>query len=283
MLNTVGYIGYGFVGKACERAFRYNSEAIIIDPKHSTTTWDEFALYSPRLTFISLPAPTLDDGSIDASLIYTVFAKLEEIKYPGLVVLKSTLPPKIVYDLYEKYGSEPSLKKAGTLRYLYSPEFLRETTWEKDAIEPSQVIIAGNYIDYLELVEIYQNHSHIRYTRYIHAEYKMAAMVKYTINCFLATKVTFMNQVQQLFQDQIPYNQPEVWQEFTDMLSNDIRFGHSHLKVPGPDGNFGYGGTCFPKDMKAFAGFDEKERLSIVRDAIEANTKIRLTGDGKLS
>lgn len=196
-------------------------------------------------------------------------------------MLKSTLPPAIVTDLYQKYATEPAFNKVGTLRYVYSPEFLRESSWEKDAVEPSQIIIAGNYVDYTELVDIYKKHSHVSYTRYVHTSYAMAAMVKYTINCYLATKVTFMNQVQQLLHDTIGLSQPELWQDFTDMLSNDIRFGNSHLKVPGPDGNYGYGGTCFPKDMKAFAGFDEEGRLSIIRDAIQANTKLRLTGDGK--
>lgn len=280
MLKAVGYIGYGFVGKACERAFRYNSEAIILDPKYSETTWDEFALYQPRLTFVSLPAPTLEDGSVDASLIYTVFKQLNDIKYTGIVVLKSTLPPAVVEDLYDLYGSEPALNKVGTLRYIYSPEFLREGSWEQDALAPSQVVMAGNWLDVTELTEIYKNHSHIRYTRFVHTDYHTAAMAKYTINCFLAIKVTFMNQIYQLYSDvtgEKPHS--EMWDAFAEILCNDPRFGHSHLKVPGPDGKFGYGGTCFPKDMKAFTGFDENQHLSIVRDAIVANTKLRLTGN----
>ena len=51
--------------------------------------------------------------------------------------------------------------------------------------------------------------------------------------------------------------------------------------MPGPDGQFGYGGTCFPKDVKAMIGFDTENRLSVLREAELANTKIRLTGDNK--
>lgn len=284
MLKTVGYIGYGFVGKACHAAFKHNTEAIIIDPKHSETTWDEFALWQPRLTFVAINAPTLDDGSVDASAIYGVFQQLADIKYTGLVVLKSTLPPSIVDDLYVKFAKDGTMGKQGFLRYIYSPEFLREATWEDDAINPHSMILAGNFHDCKELEEMYKNHSHIpKHCRFFLTNYDEAALAKYTINTFLAMKVTFMNQIYQVYTDgqggKEPH--PEMWKHFTDMLSADMRFGQSHLKVPGNDGQYGYGGTCFPKDIKAFIGYDKKERLSVLREVEQANTKIRLTGKPK--
>jgi UDPglucose 6-dehydrogenase len=285
MLNSIGYIGYGFVGKACHKAFEHNSEAIIIDPKHSETTWDEFALYRPRLTFVSINAPTLDDGSVDASVIYTIFQQLADIKYDGLVVLKSTLPPNIVCDLYDKFAIDGTMSKSGFLRYIYSPEFLREAQWEKDAISPALMILAGNFHDCKELEMMYKNHSHIpQYCRFFLTNYDEAALAKYTINAFLAMKVTFMNQIYQVYADGQEGKEPhpEMWKAFTDMLSADLRFGSSHLNVPGPDGQYGYGGTCFPKDMKAFIGYDKNERLSLLREVEEANTKIRLTGSGQI-
>jgi len=74
---------------------------------------------------------------------------------------------------------------------------------------------------------------------------------------------------------------PETWKVFTDMIAADMRVGQSHLQVPGPDGQFGYGGTCFPKDVKAFIGYDKNNRLSILREVEQANTVMRLTGAGK--
>jgi UDPglucose 6-dehydrogenase len=284
MLKSIGFIGYGFVGQACHRAFKHNTEAIIIDPKHSETTWNEFAMWQPRLTFVSLPAPTLEDGSVDAAAIYAVFQQLADIKYDGLVVLKSTLPPDIVHDLYVKFGHAKIFNKTGPLKYIYSPEFLREANWEKDAVEPVMMILAGEFLECKEVEEIYKNHSHIgRYTRFFFVDYKEAAFAKYAINTFLATKVVFMNQLYQLYADMYGKSpiHPETWQAMMDMLSADTRFGHSHLQVPGPDGNFGYGGTCFPKDVKAFVGCDKNERLTILREVEHANTQIRLTGDGK--
>jgi UDPglucose 6-dehydrogenase len=89
-----------------------------------------------------------------------------------------------------------------------------------------------------------------------------------------------MNQIYQVYADGQEGKEPhpEMWKAFTDMLAADMRFGTSHLKVPGADGQYGYGGTCFPKDMKAFIGYDKEERLSVLREVEQANTKIRLTG-----
>jgi UDPglucose 6-dehydrogenase len=283
MLDSVAYIGYGFVGKACHRVFQHNTRPIIIDPKYSDTTIKDLEIRQPRLTFVCINAPTLEDRTVDASVIYTVFQQLADIKYDGLVVLKSTLPPDIVHDLYEKFGKGRAPKKEGALRYIYSPEFLREQHWEKDALNPAHIIVAGDYFDCIQLEELYKNHSHIRYVRFRLVDYKTAALIKYSINAYLASKVVFMNQLHQLYLDAygVESMQPESWKEFTDILADDSRIGLSHMDVPGADGQYGYGGGCFPKDVKALIGYDKKERLSILREAELSNTKIRLTGPGK--
>jgi len=282
MLRSIAFIGYGFVGKACHKAFEHNVEAIIIDPAYSTTVISDLQIKPPPLIFVAINAPTLDDRTVDASVIYNIFEQLSLIKYKGLVVLKSTLPPNVVHDLYVKYGLDPILKHNGTnghLRYVYSPEFLRESSWEKDAVDPDMIVMAGNFHDCKELEDIYRKHSHIKHTRYFILDYKEAALLKYTINSFLASKVVFMNQIYQLYSDMYESpTHPETWKSFTDVLSGDQRFGFSHLSVPGNGGQFGYGGTCFPKDMKAMIGFDKHGRLSVIREAEVVNTKIRLAG-----
>lgn len=276
---TLGFIGYGFVGKACHHVFKFNSEAHIVDPRYSTMTIDQLVEINPKMIFVSINAPTLDDRTVDASAIYTVFEQLAELNYKGIVVLKSTLPPDIVHDLYEKYAISPTLDKTGELRYVYSPEFLREQYWEEDAIHPRMIILAGEYSDCKEVQTYYKRHSHIKQTQYRFIDYREAALMKYTINAFLASKVVFMNQIYQLYCD-IYGKKPQfdTWDEFTNILSMDPRMGTSHFEVPGPDGLFGYGGTCFPKDVKAMIGFDMNNRLSVLRESELANTKIRLTG-----
>jgi len=192
------------------------------------------------------------------------------------------LPPNIVHDLFVKFGCDPLLNKVGPLRYVYSPEFLREATWELDAVNMNFMILAGNYQDCKELEKIYVYHSSIPpYCKFHYADYREASLAKYAINTFLATKVSFMNQIYQLYVDTYELDHPplpETWKFFTNILSDDKRFGGSHMQVPGPDGNYGYGGSCFPKDVKALIGFDKHERLSILREVELANTKIRLQG-----
>jgi len=281
MLEYVGFIGYGFVGKACHKAFEFNVKPIIIDPKYSERSINDLVTHNVPLTFISINAPTLEDRTLDTTSIYNVFQQLADIGYTGLVVLKSTLTPDIVQDLYRKFGKDSTMKKDGPLRFIYSPEFLREAHWEKDAISPSMIIMAGNFFDCRELEDIYKKHSHLKgYVRFYITSYDTASLIKYTINSYLANKVVFMNQLYQLFADidgKLPHK--EVWNEFTEILATDPRFGHSHLDVPGSDGKFGYGGSCFPKDVKAFIGFDKNNRLSVLRETELANTKIRLMTD----
>jgi UDPglucose 6-dehydrogenase len=283
MLRYTAFIGYGIVGKSCHKAFEHNTEPIIIDPKYSNMTIADLPEYECKLTFVAVNAPTLDDGSVDASDIYTIFEQLAAIRYDGLVVLKSTLPPDIVHDLYMQYGSEPALNKVGTLRYIYSPEFIREASWEKDATNQQFMIVAGNLEDFDALKELYKFHSCIpTYCRFFHADYREAALAKYTINSMLAMKVAFANQVYKLYSDMYGRAPHQAdWSGFTDMISADTRIGNSHLQVPGLDGQFGYGGSCFPKDVRAFIGYDKNNRLTILREVEEANTLMRLTGESK--
>jgi UDPglucose 6-dehydrogenase len=283
MLKYTNFIGYGIVGESCHRAFEHNTEAVIIDPQYNSNTIQSIDIHKAHLTFVSINAPTLADGSVDASVIYSIFQQLADIDYKGIVVLKSTLPPDTVYDLYVKYASDTINNKVGPLRYIYSPEFIREKHWQLDAISPAFMILAGEYRDCKDLETLYRNHSQIStYCRFHLTDYKSAALVKYSINSYLATKVVFMNQLYQLYHDMHNSGIGELhstgWDEFTRMLALDLRLGNSHFDVPGLDKNYGYGGSCFPKDIKAMIGFDGNERLTLIREADLVNTKIRLTG-----
>ena len=269
MLRHVAYIGYGFVGRACERVFKDNSDSITIDPKTSPGyTYDHIHRLRPALTFVSVPAPTTGDGSVDASAIYEVFGKLNDLQYTGLVVLKSTVPPAIVRDLREKFPE---------LDYVYSPEFLREAHWEEDALKPRLIVIGGSSRNCFKLKEYYQKHSAVWGIAHYHfTNFEQAALVKYTLNSYLAMKVVFMDQLKSTFHDAIPGATQENWEDFTDILGSDSRFGDSHMQVPGPDGKLGYGGSCFPKDVRAMLALDKNEHLTLLKEASIVNTKLRL-------
>ena len=71
-------------------------------------------------------------------------------------------------------------------------------------------------------------------------------MIKYMNNCYFATKVSFMNEMYQIA-DSCGVD----WDMAVEGFVRDGRIGHSHMSVPGPDGKFGFGGSCFPKDIQA--------------------------------
>ncbi len=274
MLKCIAYIGYGFVGRACHKQFEHNAESIIIDPKYTDNKVIDLHLTNPELVFVSINCPTLEDGTVDANDVYTVFLELSQIEYAGIVVLKSTLPPKIVQDLSMAFPS---------LNYVYSPEFLRQEFWEFDCISPDQIILAGNETDCRILEKLYIQHSNVlladtRFT--IMNSYSQASLIKYTINAYLASKVVFVNQIHDLFHDMNSPVGPDdaSWHNFADILSQDSRIGYSHMQVPGNDKQYGYGGACFPKDIKAMLKFDKNQRLTMLQETEIVNTKIRLKG-----
>ena len=97
---------------------------------------------------------------------------------------------------------------------------------------------------------------------------------KYTINSYLASKVMFFNEVHNLFKKS---GTDENWENFIDAVSSDSRIGRSHMKVPGPDGRYGFGGACFPKDTQALYNYslDEESPLKILKKVIDLNNHIR--------
>ena len=98
--------------------------------------------------------------------------------------------------------------------------------------------------------------------------------MKYTINSWLATKVVFFNELKELHE---LGSSMVSWEQFTDMLSRDERIGNSHMTVPGPDGEKGFGGHCFPKDTEALLNYANKKniKMSVLRKAVSTNKKIR--------
>ena len=106
-------------------------------------------------------------------------------------------------------------------------------------------------------------------------KHETAEMVKYFTNCFLATKVTFANQMYEICQASgIDYD------KVVEYALYDQRIGSSHLAVPGPDGDLGFGGHCFPKDLSAMVAFAKSNDadsglLNAVQSANESYRNVR--------
>ena len=135
-------------------------------------------------------------------------------------------------------------------------------------------ILGGKWRDCETVEKAYVKHSSVKTVPTFKTDLIRASLIKYTINSWLATKVSFFNELYQLHSN----SETKVpWETFTEMLSQDKRIGDSHMKVPGPDGEIGFGGHCFPKDTKAFLYYAKlkKADLSILKSAIDKNNKLR--------
>lgn len=261
----LGIIGAGFVGGSVIAGFNKNVDQFVVDPKHNDNTVKDLVNFNPPIVFLCVPTPEKKDGDVDVSFAKSVLKELASEKYTGIVVIKSTITPKHL----------TKFKKAHSdLRLVYNPEFLTEANAHEDFKNPQMQVLGGRWKD-CELVEkAYVKHSSVRICPTFKTDLITASMLKYTINSFLATKVTFFNELYHLYQQS---GASQSWEQFTDMLKRDKRIGDTHMSVPGPDGQFGFGGHCFPKDTKAFLHYAEGEgiKLNLLQTAVNENKKQR--------
>ena len=253
----IAIIGHGFVGKAVDYGFSNPKvEKKIFDPIYGTTSEDIKNLkdWGPNLTFVCVPTPMGDDGDIDSSILDEVMENLKDIK--TLIVIKSTVTPTII-DRYRQTN------------VVYNPEFLTERSACEQFVNPEFHIFGGTEQACQELDELYEKYSLCTPCMTYYLNKAEASFVKYAINSFLATKVTFFNQ---LYDACNKYGQVN-FNKVIKAVGADDRVSISHTKVPGFDGKQGYGGACFPKDTFAFSQFSDK--LTLLRKAIEINNEYR--------
>jgi UDPglucose 6-dehydrogenase len=177
-----------------------------------------------------------------------------------LVIVKSTVPA---------YKLQSIVEQCVDLRIVYNPEFLTEKNYINDFVNPSMHVFGGRDADTDSVEKLYKQNSDCKECPVYKTDIVTASMVKYCINSFLATKVTFMNEMY----DVLKAARGTDWQTFTNIIANDPRIGKSHMKVPGHDGQRGYAGSCFPKDTNALAWF-AREILNTPFTQLETSIKI---------
>tara|TARA_B100000900_G_scaffold370996_1_gene349915 strand:- start:30502 stop:31350 length:849 start_codon:yes stop_codon:yes gene_type:complete len=258
----IAIIGFGFVGKALFNGLDEGVDVLKVDPKLNTSIKDLLE-FKPEVVFICLPTPMKDDGSQDISIVKETLDDISKSNLNSLIVLKSTVHPGNIKEI-QKILPE----------IIYNPEFLREKHADEDFINSKLIIFGGRKNSTKKLAKIYSEHTKCINDDYIHTDATAASLLKYTINSFLATKVIFFNELNNLFNHS---GTNESWENFTDYLSVDERIGDSHMMVPGHDGRLGFGGACFPKDTKAILKYAETMDidLSLIKSAISTNNKIR--------
>ena len=258
--EKIGIIGLGFVGGAINDSMEWQVSTVIMDPaKGHNATYCELSKCSA--IFICVPSPQDNDGTCDTSILEGVLSNLKD--YTGVIISKCTAPPDVYTRLNEQY---PNL--------VHAPEFLTAANASKDYATGKFAFIGGSVSAYRREAERIIQSSQRHLENVYHCTIAEAALAKYAINSFMATKVTFMNELYAVAKAAgIDYD------NIAHMIKVDPRIGNSHMQVPGPDGNLGFGGMCFPKDTSALLKYAEGigAQMNVLDAAVKKNTILRLT------
>ncbi|MGN0832042.1 MAG: UDP-glucose 6-dehydrogenase [Kiritimatiellia bacterium] len=222
MIN-VGIVGCGFVGGALRQWLEENNpecRVLVSDPPKGLN--DD--LSAADVVFLQIHVRTEDDGSQDLTLMERLIRGLPDVP----VFVRTTILP----------GSSARLSAATGRRVYFMPEFLTERTHIED-FRRQPMVFTGE-VDLLSRI--------FRGKRFVRMSSLEAEIAKYAHNVFGALKVTYFNAVCDYCR--------RMGADWASVRSGMLLSGYineTHTAVPGPDGRFGYGGKCFPKDVNAFA------------------------------
>jgi UDPglucose 6-dehydrogenase len=228
----------------------------------SFTTDLEMAVDFAEIIFLALPTPPGEDGSADLSYVLAVADQLGSMmKEFKVIVDKSTVPVGTSERVKNKIAEKASVQFA----VVSNPEFLREGFAVDDFLNPDRVVIGTENSRAIQIMtELYQpfvTDDH----RLIVMDEKSAELTKYAANAFLATKITFMNEVAN-FCELVGADVDKVRLG----IGSDSRIGHKFL-YPG----IGFGGSCFPKDVNALvrSGNDAGYSFEVIKSVLKVNDK----------
>ena len=220
---TVGIIGCGFIGSALKIWLEENNsdvKILVSDPPKGMN--DDIS--SADVYFLQIHVPTEDDGTQDLTLMKKLIWALPDKP----VFVRTTILP----------GTSAMLSKETGRRVYFMPEFLTERTHIED-FRRQPMVFTGE-VDLLSRI--------FKGKRFVRMSSLEAEITKYAHNVFGAYKVTYFNAVYDYCR--------RMGADWANVHSGMLLSGYindTHTFVPGPDGKFGYGGKCFPKDVNAFA------------------------------
>lgn len=260
----VGVIGNGFVGSAVANGFNmYDVKVFDKNPNLSTHTLKD--VVSQDFVFICVPTPMKDAMGTDCnlSIIESCFKDIEQIGSNAILIIKSTVPIGTTSKLQSKHNG---------LNIVHSPEFLTAKLAKEDFLNADRHIIGytNNESNGVKALNFFQKafpNIPCLIMKSIESE-----SVKYIANCFFATKVSFFNEIHLLI-EKIGLD----WDSIIEGVMGDRRIGHSHYQVPGHDGDKGFGGTCFPKDINALIATFEKNGINpkVLKSVWSRNLDVR--------
>ncbi len=271
----LGIVGQGFVGLALKAGFGKHYEIETYDKyDESKSTCELFDLVAEcEVIFVCVPTPMNKDGSCHTDIVESVVKEIDkwadsywkDIK--PTIVIKSTVSPGTTDRLHRKYKG---------VDVIFNPEFLTEATFIEDFKNQNRIILGGIRRGTNKLRQVYSKV--FPRTTIVKTGAKHAEMVKYFTNCFLATKVSFANEMKKLC-DKLDIDYDKV----VEYATYDERLGKSHWAVPGPDGELGFGGHCLPKDLNALISVAVDNSLglyiNVLSGVLETNDKVRKNRD----
>jgi len=266
-MKYIGIVGNGYVGQATSLLRSSNVSEFIydIDPDKCSHVALQLTdlVESCSFIFVCVPTPMNHDGSCSTFVVDKVVIELLDLGYePERIIVKSTVP-------------------VGTCRKLgvmFMPEFLTEKNWHEDYLNQKNWILGTNERNdevrddlYSIFDSAYRTGSLSNKPNLNFVTTEEAELIKYVRNCFLATKVSFFNEIHSFCSAK-----DLDYEKVAKLTCLDERITNSHTQVPGPDGKKGFGGTCFPKDMESLryqlsnAGLDPK----IIKSCILRNKRL---------
>jgi len=217
------------------------------------------------IIFLALPTPPNEDGSADLNYVLDVASEIGKlIKDYKIIVNKSTVP----VGTHELVKNEILKNSNCEFDVISNPEFLREGVAIEDFMKPDRVVIGTNSEKAKKIMQDLYNPYLMQGNPIIFMDEKSAELTKYAANAFLATKISFMNEISQIC---------EKFNADVDMvrkgIGTDKRIGNRFL-FPG----IGYGGSCFPKDVKALikSSNDVNYDFKILNSVEEVNENQKL-------
>ena len=264
-MEKVGIIGVGFVGGAMVRSFEVKGVGYYAYDKYKSM--DSFYdCLNTKIVFLCLPTEFCEDiGEYDKSAIIETCCKLNQARYTGVVVIKSTVEPKTTLDLSERFPF---------LMFVHNPEFLTAATAFEDFHNQSHIVLGKGQSASDEAMNVVMEF----YTSaYPGVEISVCTStesesMKSFVNCFYAMKIQFFNELYLLCQaNAVNY------ERVIELMLKNGWINPMHTRVPGPDGKLSYGGMCFPKDTCALLRHMQTKSTphAVLRAAIEERNEMR--------
>ena len=255
----IGIIGLGVVGNANLKGFQMLKHDVLVhDKKLKTSTKN---LLKTKMIFLCVPTPSKKNGSCDISILESVVKDLCNIKYKGLIIIRSTVSPGTTLKMQKKYKNK---------KIIFSPEFLRERCAIEDFIKNQNLLVIGtknkNYFNMIK-----KAHKNIP-KNIVQLSENEAELLKYFNNAFASLRIVFAN---------IFYDLSKKYK------SNYAKIKNTYIKTKKANDLYldvnenlrGYGGMCLPKDTSNLVHLIKKNKLNfkLIEAIHKDNNKFKKT------